>query len=1205
MAEFICGTGLWGNAPKPGDPDNVLGLTATPAFGGINVEWTYPTTNPEGVAHFELYRSLNSDFATSVRQQIVNGTFFYDRILNDTSSTYYYWLRSVSVNGTRAEPIGPAFAIARPLIADLIQILSGRIDRGVLAQSLQAELNQIEDIRGLVATEVEDRLLDTQALQDAFASLNTDTLGTLSDFNDRILELLDADSLFVEELNNISGILSDADDRISNLRTELTQEDLRLDQKAGAIEDALNAAQQALELKDQELKDALDDNVNAFSDFRDVYATDKEATSSSITGILTRVDESESAIGTLTESYNTLDEAQASQFNSLSARLDTNEANFADAQIASADADTALGQRIDEQVTRVDDNVAEISSLSTTISNSTSALASRINELSAKLDATPTFASGFELGVDFDQWTVDSDSTLNAETGDVYAGSQSLLATASSSSVSAGAVGTGITAVVPAGTTDAFRGFDVTMRIWAKQPSSNASSQFALAYNTTDAGNSGWFYFTPTASWEVYEFTYSVPEGSTATNHEVKIWADTSGSGKAVLLDSLSVTQAAGELADVTAAIEEQQQALVDLEEALTSDFQSLASRVDGAESDIQTEASTRASELSAMSQLITNLGSSLDDAEAALTSLEQTQASESSALASRASSLETRMGDAESNITSLEESSTTLEESIATATSQLQSQIDANKSSITTEASTRSTAIDNTVSLITALRGEYEGTEALVANHSTLIQNNEDTIAQNVTAIQAARGDAESLVAAEEQARINAIAAEASRTNSLITRMGDAESSISSNESAISTETQARNQQVSAIRSEFEDADAALTSEIETVADDLKTETSRVTGALSRLDDAEAGLLAEASTRADETSALTSQVDSAVARLGTAEGKITSNRNLAITEKNALGQRIDGLQTTVDDNQATIISELETLTTDQEALATQAEGIEARYQEADANILTELNVQAREDEVLATSFSGLAVRVEEAEGRILNEQRIRQESDLLEAVTFAGLQAIQAGSSAVITQEREVRATENEAFASQITEVQSQLGDDFTAYKETIQTNIETINGKLQSIGALYTAQVQTNGLIGGFGIYNDGTEVQAGFDVDTFWVGRTSSDKVKPFIVQGGEVFINEAVINKLTFSKLTDEAGTFIFQNGKLQAEYIEVDQFVPTEIISSSTVSGRPSYALYENGDFELNASTSGGRVVQNGDGMKVYDGNTIVVQIGKL
>jgi hypothetical protein len=96
-------------------------------------------------------------------------------------------------------------------------------------------------------------------------------------------------------------------------------------------------------------------------------------------------------------------------------------------------------------------------------------------------------------------------------------------------------------------------------------------------------------------------------------------------------------------------------------------------------------------------------------------------------------------------------------------------------------------------------------------------------------------------------------------------------------------------------------------------------------------------------------------------------------------------------------------------------------------------------------------------------------------------------------------------------------------------------------LNGELT---ALYTVKLSVDGLVGGYGLYNDGVTVEAGFDVDHFWVGRTQANKKKPFIIVGGETFIDQAVINKITFDKLIAADGSFIVANGKVKADYLDI-------------------------------------------------------------
>ena len=124
---------------------------------------------------------------------------------------------------------------------------------------------------------------------------------------------------------------------------------------------------------------------------------------------------------------------------------------------------------------------------------------------------------------------------------------------------------------------------------------------------------------------------------------------------------------------------------------------------------------------------------------------------------------------------------------------------------------------------------------------------------------------------------------------------------------------------------------------------------------------------------------------------------------------------------------------------------------------------------------------------------------------------------------SAALQVEQTARVNGDSALSGQITTTQATLGNNIAAVQTNLQSTINTVNGKVTEIGALYTAKVSVNGLIGGFGIYNNGSTVQAGFDVDTFWVGRTGPDKVKPFLITDGVVHIDSARIRNADITTL----------------------------------------------------------------------------------
>jgi hypothetical protein len=195
-------------------------------------------------------------------------------------------------------------------------------------------------------------------------------------------------------------------------------------------------------------------------------------------------------------------------------------------------------------------------------------------------------------------------------------------------------------------------------------------------------------------------------------------------------------------------------------------------------------------------------------------------------------------------------------------------------------------------------------------------------------------------------------------------------------------------------------------------------------------------------------------------------------------------------------------------------------------------------------DATLEGALALMQAGVTQALAFIDQERTVRIDGQNALAQQIDTLAAMNGGDAAALVQAEQVARIEgDQVLAAQINSAYTAMGDNVAGVETRLQSNIDTMDGKVTDIGALYTARLTVNGLIGGFGLYNDGSTVQAGFDVDTFWVGRTNSDKRKPFIVIDGVTYIDQAVIRELTFSKLRDEAGGFVVQGGKIKTEYLE--------------------------------------------------------------
>lgn len=214
----------------------------------------------------------------------------------------------------------------------------------------------------------------------------------------------------------------------------------------------------------------------------------------------------------------------------------------------------------------------------------------------------------------------------------------------------------------------------------------------------------------------------------------------------------------------------------------------------------------------------------------------------------------------------------------------------------------------------------------------------------------------------------------------------------------------------------------------------------------------------------------------------------------------------------------------------------------------------------------LAQSLKTRIDKIEGLEDGLTETKQYLENEDAALASVLEAMQVTVDDTSAAIVNESLVRADETSSLAQQLSVTQSSLEDNIASVEIRTETKIDTVGGIVTEIGALYTAKVDVNGLVGGFGVYNDGTIVEAGFDVDRFWIGRTSADLKKPFIIENEEVFIDQAVVNKITFNKLIDASGEFLVENGKIRAQYLQAQAITADMIGAGIYEVGKNGYGL---------------------------------------
>ena len=217
----VCGTGSW-SGPKPGDPDNNIALTATVAYGGIDVKWTYPTSNAHAVAHTLLYRGTTNNRNAAIQIAVVAGNLFYDKIAE--VGTYFYWIQVVSVNGTVGDFIGPASATTRARGQDTVEDITGQIDRGVLGTSLREDIARIALNYAELTDEIRNRIAGDAALSGAFADLEAGLVEAVSLVHTEITTRQDGDNALAQQMTiiaaanaaNASAIIDESTARVTS-----------------------------------------------------------------------------------------------------------------------------------------------------------------------------------------------------------------------------------------------------------------------------------------------------------------------------------------------------------------------------------------------------------------------------------------------------------------------------------------------------------------------------------------------------------------------------------------------------------------------------------------------------------------------------------------------------------------------------------------------------------------------------------------------------------------------------------------------------------------------------------------------------------------------------------------------------------------------------------------------------------------------------
>ncbi|WP_272688316.1 phage tail tip protein J-related protein [Providencia sp. PROV142] len=305
------------------------------------------------------------------------------------------------------------------------------------------------------------------------------------------------------------------------------------------------------------------------------------------------------------------------------------------------------------------------------------------------------------------------------------------------------------------------------------------------------------------------------------------------------------------------------------------------------------------------------------------------------------------------------------------------------------------------------------------------------------------------------------------------------------------------------------------------------------------------------------------------------------------------LGKDINANKEELSNINAVVTQHTESIATLEETTTRVEQTQQSQHEETQASIGKLTETTANTDKALTEAKEQSKARFEDNEASInhIEQTMANTEGSQVEAIgqltaqqNVQGTELLRAKAS--ITRIDKVVADNNHAFAQSIERLDAQFDETHAAIEKMSKVEVDH-QGNASSIisfkaAVMYNGQSYDAAMLVGAGVKNGKVVTQIGFSADTFGIFNPSSGKLEPvFFVENGQVFINEAFINKATIEKL-----------------------LVGVEIKSKRYEKGKAGYRLdAETGSAEFNklevygdfkVSGDAGRVILDATGLMIYD-----------
>lgn len=393
---------------------------------------------------------------------------------------------------------------------------------------------------------------------------------------------------------------------------------------------------------------------------------------------------------------------------------------------------------------------------------------------------------------------------------------------------------------------------------------------------------------------------------------------------------------------------------------------------------------------------------------------------------------------------------------------------------------------------------------------------------------------------------RVGDIADTSSRLDTLTTELNGNKSSLTELQESYTSMSQTWTQQVITLRSEFEDNTATLQQTLRTHADMFSATSELITTLTSRVDDNQAAISTESRTRSDTVSALAEQITRLTAETASSSATLTSQQAAMANELEAYASTVLALNAQIGENSASFQEEIKTLTDADQALARRVSTLDVASEELSGRITSEESARISGDsavllsaqQMVATSESGTLVRIsEESAARLSGDQAEAYQRELLDTKFTNQGQALSAAITAESTARSNAIAAETSARNQQLSAINTSIGQVSAAVTQEASTRA-SVDGYLGARTTLTTQVSGQGGLaVAGMEISATSSAERQAFShfavfADRFFITHSQQNvATAPFIVEGGKVYIESAVIKdaSVTSAKIADAAIT----------------------------------------------------------------------------